>query len=186
LLDFINIQEVFFIGESNYEKIEKLAELKEKGLISEEEFEQEKKKLLASSSLKDEKSDVDVIGDAFKDTVKTSTEKIKNTFNNFEGGNSMDDSNTLARKAENKALTSMILGILSLIFIFTGTAAFIGFILGIIGLVLGINANKISKNGKATAGIVMSIIGIVVCLIVFVVALACVSAAATALSTYPY
>ena len=164
--------------QDRYEKIEKLAELKEKGLISQEEFDQEKKKILSS----DEKNKQSVVGESFRETFQESKERFQNAFSGDRG-----NANTnVGQNSDGKAIASMILGIISLIFIFTGTLAILGLIMGIVGLVLGISANKTAKTSYATAGIVLSIIGIVVCCIVFIAALACVSAAVGLVESYGY
>jgi len=166
-------------GQDRYEKIEKLAELKEKGLISQEEFEQEKKKILSS----EEKREQNVVGEAFRDTFQESKERFQNAFSSNTGNGNRTNT---GQNQDGKAIASMILGIISLIFIFTGTLAILGLIMGIVGLVLGISANKTYKTSYATAGIVLSIIGIVVCFIVFIAALACVSAAVGLVESYGY
>jgi len=164
--------------QDRYEKIEKLAELKEKGLISQEEYDQEKKKILSS----DEKNKQSVVGESFRETFQESKERFQNAFSGDRG-----NANTNAgQSSDGKAIASMILGIISLIFIFTGTLAILGLIMGIVGLVLGISANKTAKTSYATAGIVLSIIGIVVCFVVFIAALACVSAAVGLVESYGY
>lgn len=73
-----------------------------------------------------------------------------------------------------KSLASLVLGIISLVFIFFGTFAFIGMILAIVGLVLGIQAKKESPNdGKAKAGVILSIIGLALCAITSLACIAC-------------
>lgn len=75
-----------------------------------------------------------------------------------------------------KAVASLVLGIISLVFIFFNTFAFIGMILAIIGLVLGIQAKKENPaDSKAKAGVVLSIIGLALCAITFLACIACVS-----------
>lgn len=80
----------------------------------------------------------------------------------------------------NKAVASLVLGILSVCFIFVGQLSLIGLILGIIGLilginVLGINAKKESpaNNGAATAGIIMSAISVGICGLFLLSCVAC-------------
>jgi hypothetical protein len=73
---------------------------------------------------------------------------------------------------DGKAVASLVLGIISLVFIFFGQFAFLGIIMAIIGLVLGIQVKKADpNNGKAKAGVVLSIIGLALCALAF---LACV------------
>lgn len=63
---------------------------------------------------------------------------------------------------ENKGLSiaSLVLGILSIVSVFTGIGAILGIIFGIVGIVLGNKALKIGEDGKAKAGKVCSIIGL--------------------------
>ncbi|MDD4112657.1 MAG: DUF4190 domain-containing protein [Herbinix sp.] len=77
-------------------------------------------------------------------------------------------------KSDGKATASLVLGIVSLVFIFFGTFAFIGMILAIIGLVFGISAKKENpEDGKAKAGIVLCIIGLALCTISLLACAAC-------------
>ena len=83
-------------------------------------------------------------------------------------------------------IASLVLGIVSLIFAFTGPASFIAVILGIIGIILGALARKKlaaekQPTGAATAGLVMSIIGVVLGAIIWISCVACVSAGKKAL-----
>lgn len=81
----------------------------------------------------------------------------------------------MGNQSNGKATASLVLGIISLVFIFFGTFAFIGMILAIIGLILGIQAKKESPaDGKAKAGVVLSIIGLGLCALTFLACVACV------------
>ena len=71
-------------------------------------------------------------------------------------------------------VASLVLGIVSIIFTFTGPASWVGFIVGIIGIILGAAARKNEPNGIATGGLVCSIIGTVLCGIGFLACVACV------------
>jgi hypothetical protein len=82
-----------------------------------------------------------------------------------------------------KAIVSLILGILSLIFIFVPSVGWVGIILGIVGLVFGILANKEQHSGMATAGIVLSAIAVGLCVITFIACVACVSSLGGLLGT---
>lgn len=78
-------------------------------------------------------------------------------------------------------IASLVLGIVSLVFVFTGPISFIAVIVGIVGIVLGALARKKlvaekQPTGAATAGLVMSIIGVVIGAIVWISCVACVSA----------
>ena len=72
------------------------------------------------------------------------------------------------------------MGIISLVFIFTGVYGFIGMILAIIGLILGILAKKENpEDGKAKAGVVLCIIGLALCTLSVIACVACVGALAS-------
>jgi len=74
-----------------------------------------------------------------------------------------------------KAVASLVLGIISCVFVFFGYGAVIGIILGIIGLVLGISAKNEQPSSMATAGIVLSSIAIGLCALGFIACVACAS-----------
>lgn len=79
-----------------------------------------------------------------------------------------------------KATASLVLGIISFVFIFTGSYAILGMILAIIGLVLGIQANKeVGPSGSARAGVILCIIGLVLCGLTFIACALCLGALAT-------
>ncbi len=78
------------------------------------------------------------------------------------------------QKTPGAATTSLVLGLISLIFACFGYGALISVITGIIGIILGIKANKIQQTGMGTSGIVLSIIGIVLSGIVFFACVLCV------------
>jgi len=80
------------------------------------------------------------------------------------------------------AVASLVLGIVSIIFAFTGFLAFIGAITGIVGIILGALAMKNLKaenqpTGMATGGLVTSIIGASLALILYLACVACMSTA---------
>ncbi|WP_343208199.1 DUF4190 domain-containing protein [Anaerolentibacter hominis] len=77
-------------------------------------------------------------------------------------------------QTDGKSIASLVLGIVSLVFIFLGSYSFIGIILAVIGLVLGVSAKKETGSGMATAGIVLSIIGLAMCALSFLACAACV------------
>lgn len=62
-------------------------------------------------------------------------------------------------------VASLVLGIVSIVFSFTGAIAWVGIISGIIGIILGAMARKTTPTGIATGGLVCSIIGLVISLI---------------------
>ncbi len=67
-----------------------------------------------------------------------------------------------------KATASLVCGIVSVVFMWMGWGALVAVATGVVGLVLGIGANKVQKDSKATAGIVLSIIGLVLGAIMFI------------------
>ena len=78
-------------------------------------------------------------------------------------------------------IAALVLGIVSLVFVFTGPISFVAVITGIVGIVLGALARKKLAaeklpTGAATAGLVMSIIGVVIGAIVWISCVACASA----------
>lgn len=82
----------------------------------------------------------------------------------------------------NKATASLVLGIVSLVFIFFNMYAFVGIILAIIGLVLGIQVQKESpQNGMARAGVILCIIGLALCALTFIACVICVGGALSSL-----
>ena len=74
----------------------------------------------------------------------------------------------------NKAVASLVLGIVSVVCIFLGYGSLLGIALGIVGLVLGINAKKEAPSSMATAGIVLSIVAIAACAVSFLACIACI------------
>ena len=84
----------------------------------------------------------------------------------------------------NKAVASLVLGIVSVVCIFFGYGALLGIALGIVGLILGINAKKEAPSGMATAGIVLSIVAIAACAIAFIACVACLGAIGLSAAEY--
>lgn len=85
--------------------------------------------------------------------------------------------------AKNKAIASLVLGIVSLVLAWFGYAAIVSIVLSIVGIVLAIGARKElppENAGMATAGMVCSIIGLVLSSIVFVACVLCIGAAGAA------
>lgn len=75
------------------------------------------------------------------------------------------------------AIASMVLGIISLVFVFSGFGSFIGFILGIIAVVLGAVAKSKKppvNKGSATAGFIMGLISLIFGLIITISCVACI------------
>ena len=83
---------------------------------------------------------------------------------------------------KNKAIASLVLGIVGIVLAWFTWLALIGLAASIIGIVMAVGAKKVlpaQNSGMATAGMVCSIIGLVLCAIVFLVFLACHSTAAS-------
>jgi hypothetical protein len=73
-------------------------------------------------------------------------------------------------------VASLVLGILSILFVFTGPFSFIGIILGIIGIVTGALARKEEPvNSLSTGGLVTSIIGCALSLLLNIACIACIT-----------
>lgn len=80
----------------------------------------------------------------------------------------------LDQKARNYSLWSLILGIASIVLVFSGILGIIGIAAGVVGLILGGKARKMlpeGQRGMATAGFVCSIVGLGICAIGVVIAL---------------
>ena len=74
-----------------------------------------------------------------------------------------------------KAVASLVLGIIGVVFWFLNTASFVAIILGIIGIVLAASAKKDGNTeGIRTAGFVLSLIALIGGAIVFLACVACV------------
>lgn len=86
------------------------------------------------------------------------------------------------KKSNGLAITSLVLGIVAIVFSFIGLSIPFGLIIGIVGIILGVMAKKKNPSGMATAGLVLSIIGTVLCAIVFIACMACVGAIGSAAS----
>ena len=76
---------------------------------------------------------------------------------------------------KNKAIASLVLGIISVVLWFFGYSSILSIILGIIGLVLSSKANEEGYDDNlAIAGFVLSLIGIIGGAFFFVACVACV------------
>jgi len=73
-------------------------------------------------------------------------------------------------------VASLVLGIMSLVFILVPYAGWLGAVLGIVGIILGAQARKVNRDGVATAGMVCSIIGTVINLLFFLACVMCIAA----------
>lgn len=87
--------------------------------------------------------------------------------------------------AHNKALASLILGIISCASVVTGVGSVLGLILSIVGLVL---ANQAKKEGNTenirTAGFVLNCIGVVITLITILIVIGTIALSLLAISIY--
>lgn len=78
-----------------------------------------------------------------------------------------------------KAVASLVLGIIGVVFWFFGAASFISLILGVIGIILASSAKKDGNTeGLQTAGFVLSLIALIGGAIAFIACVACVGGAA--------
>ena len=89
----------------------------------------------------------------------------------------------LPERGRGKAVASLVLGIISVVFFWAGYFSILTAILAIIGLVLSVNARKemqmagnYASRSMATAGLVLSIIGLVLSAISIISCIICVSA----------
>ena len=78
---------------------------------------------------------------------------------------------------KNKAVASLVLGILSIIFWWLGVTSIMSIILSVVGLILAASAKKDGYNeGIRTAGFVTSLVGLIGGLLAFLACVACISA----------
>lgn len=111
-------------------------------------------------------------------------------YNNGSYNNNQNQPNApVPEPGRGKAVASLVLGIISVVFFWAGYFSVITAILAIIGLVLAVSGKKdmqasgnYSSRGMATAGLVLSIIGLVLSAISIVSCVICVST----LSSYPW
>lgn len=89
-----------------------------------------------------------------------------------------------------KAIASMVLGIVSLVFFWAGMFSLAALVCGVIAVILGAQARKgaqnmgMKPNGMATAGLIMGLIGAIVSLIGFISCVACLSLSGSALNQF--
>jgi len=80
----------------------------------------------------------------------------------------------------NKAVASLVLGIVSAVCIFFGYGALIGIVCAIVGIVLGINAKKEEPNNSmAKAGVILSVVSLGLCVLSFIACVACLGSLAS-------
>ncbi len=78
-------------------------------------------------------------------------------------------------------IASLVLGILAVVFLFTGMGSFLSLIIGIVAIVMSsMSKRNFGPNGMATAGLVLGIISVVFGCIVFVACAVCGGLAACA------
>lgn len=75
----------------------------------------------------------------------------------------------------NKAIASMVLGIIGICCIFFGYSTIIGIVVSVIGLIFGIEVQKEAPESMAKAGVILSAIALGLCAIVFLACVACAS-----------
>ena len=73
----------------------------------------------------------------------------------------------------NKAIASMVLGIVGVCCIFFGYSTLIGIVVSVIGLVLGIQVQKEAPESMAKAGVILSAVALGLCAVVFLACVAC-------------
>lgn len=83
------------------------------------------------------------------------------------------ENNQSQNSYHNKAVASMVLGIIGVVCIFFGYSAFVGIVVSIIGLVLGIKVQKEAPEGMAKAGVILSVVALGACALVLVACIAC-------------
>lgn len=91
------------------------------------------------------------------------------------------DENNLSTSTPGKgaAIASLVLGIVSVVFWFTGMLAIIGLVCAIVGIICSSVSKKAGyEGGVRTAGLVLSIIGCAGCAIAFVACGLCAAAIA--------
>ncbi|MBR4993775.1 MAG: DUF4190 domain-containing protein [Lachnospiraceae bacterium] len=77
---------------------------------------------------------------------------------------------------KNKAVASLVLGILSIVFWWLGVTSILSIILSVVGLILAASAKKDGYNeGIRTAGFVTSLVGLIGGLLAFLACVACIS-----------
>ena len=85
----------------------------------------------------------------------------------------------MQNSSDGKGTASLVLGIISLVFIFFGYFAIVGMILAIISLVIGISAKTdIPNDGKAKAGVILSIVSLALSALTLIACKICLSSLA--------
>lgn len=85
----------------------------------------------------------------------------------------MDNKETL----HNKAVASLVLGIIGVVCIFFGYSSLVGIAVSVVGLILGIQVQKEAPEAMSKAGVILSAIALGLCVIVAAACVACIGAA---------
>lgn len=86
---------------------------------------------------------------------------------------------------KDKAITSLVLGIVSIISCFTGIGSIVGLVTGIIGLVFANKAKKVGYyGGIQTGGFVTSLVGLIISSLVILFAIFVLGSILNVLGTY--
>lgn len=83
------------------------------------------------------------------------------------------ENNQSRESYHNKAIASMVLGIIGVVCIFFGYSVFVGIAVSIVGLILGIQVQKEAPEGMAKAGVILSVVALGLCALVLVACIAC-------------
>lgn len=85
--------------------------------------------------------------------------------------------------ANNQAVASLVLGIVSVVLCWTGWFSIVSLALGIVGIVLATKSRTGEQRSMATAGLVLSIIGVVLSGLVFLCAICALGTIGCAISS---
>lgn len=100
--------------------------------------------------------------------------------------NQYNNSNApIPEPGKNQAIASMVLGIVSCVFMWFGWGSLVAFICGIVGLFLWSSAKKRGYcGGILTAAFILSLIGTILSCLLFIACVACVGCAACGMALY--
>lgn len=74
----------------------------------------------------------------------------------------------------NKAIASLVLGIVGIVCIFFGYSSLVGIVVSIIGIVLGTQVQKEAPETMAKVGVILSAVALGLCVLAFIACVACV------------
>ena len=78
-----------------------------------------------------------------------------------------------------QAIASLVLGIISIVFVWFGYSTLVGLACGIVGVFMAAGAKKRGyTGGMRTAGFVCSLVGTILCALVFAACIACIACVA--------